>query len=198
MCFTKPIHLVSEVGGKTYVFLSRFVSLSEHAPLGTRSVIGWFIPSFGNKCLAVAVFGAASQRPIFNSHVAIPERIVGGGETTNYKRHVWDLEDSRQGTVYPQQSRQWFFGGSVTIVAVNFCGGQMERLKGRNGIRAKVGMFAGKVCCTSRRNKCGSHIHTLLLRAKDTLPFLYDETTIVLRARLTREVRRTHEHDRKY
>ena len=27
MCFTKPIHLVSEVGGKTYVFVSRFLLL---------------------------------------------------------------------------------------------------------------------------------------------------------------------------
>ena len=60
---------------------------------------------------------------------------------------------------------------------------------------AKVGMFAGKVCCTSRRNKCRSHVHTLLLRAKHTLPFLYEETTIVLRARLTRKVRQTHEQN---
>ena len=56
-----------------------------------------FIPSFGNKYLAIRVFGASSQSPIFNFYLAITKRIVGGGETRNDKRHVWNLEDGRQG-----------------------------------------------------------------------------------------------------
>ena len=54
-------------------------------------------------------------------------------------------------------------------------------------------MFAGGVCCKSRRYKCRSHVHALLLRANHAVSFLYDETTIVLSARLARKVRRTPE-----
>ena len=51
-------------------------------------------------------------------------------------------------------------------------------------------MFAVGFCCKSRRYKCRSHVHA---RAKHAVSFLYDETTIVVSARLTRKVRRTHE-----
>ena len=50
-----------------------------------------FTSSFGNKCLAVAVFGAASQNPIFNFYVAMTECIVGAGKprTINNTSETW-------------------------------------------------------------------------------------------------------------
>ena len=50
-----------------------------------------FISSFGNQCLAVAVFGAASQSPIFNFYVAMTECIVRAGkpETINNMSETW-------------------------------------------------------------------------------------------------------------
>ena len=68
--------------------------------------------------------------------------------------------------------RQWFFRGAVSIVALNFCGRQIECLKGRSRIRAKVSMFAGWVCCTSMHCCCKQNTLSLSFQTKQQSSFV--------------------------
>lgn len=72
------------IAGRLRLFLGEGSSGQHRMEMNTN-FFHMFISSFGNKCLAVAVFGAASQSPIFNFYVAMTECIVGAGKPQTIK-----------------------------------------------------------------------------------------------------------------
>ena len=74
----------------------------------------------------------------------------------------------------------------------------MERLKlaGKASEQRSACMFAGGVCCTSNdTNVARTFMHCCC--EQNTVSFLFDETTIVLSARLTRSYKKSKTNPRK-